>query len=394
MTGQRSVILGLFFLVALLVLGYYTLFLTDFTLFKKQAELRVHFAETNGLREGDSVLVAGMRWGRVKKLVYDPDAPQERRILMISALNEPLVLREGFVIRIEDATLLGGRNVSIEPGPAGGARVEADRTLFGEVAPSPIDAITKLVEGSGQGIQQVVDDFAAITGGVRQGKGVVGRLLADEKLADDVAASAASLARALANFETLAADLQRGKGTAGRLLSDEALYEELTSAARKLTVAIEETRLLASDLRAGNGIAGRLVSDESLANDLSATIRNARNVSEKIDRGDGTIGTLVNDDAIARDVGAIVGRVARGEGTIGALLVRPEVYDNLREITEDVAVVTSALRSGQGSFGRLVMDDELYQQLRTALQTVQRSLEEFREAAPITTFTSVFFGAL
>lgn len=394
MSGQRSVILGLFFLVALLVLGYYTLFLTDFTLFKKQAELRVHFAETNGLREGDSVLVAGMRWGRVKKLVYDPDAPQERRILLIAALNEPLVLREGFQIRIEDATLLGGRNVSIEPGPAAGAKVDTERVLFGEVAPSPIDVITKLVEGSGQGIQQVVDDFAAITGGVRQGKGVVGRLLADEKLADDIATSAASLSRALAHFEAVAADLQKGRGTAGRLLSDEALYEELAAAARKLTTAIDEATLLARDVRAGNGIAGRLVSDETLAGDLSAAIKSARNVTEKIDRGEGTIGVLVNDDTIARDVGDIVGRVSRGEGTIGALLVRPEVYDNLREITEDIAVVTSALRSGQGSFGRLVMDDELYQQLRTALQTVQRSLEEFREAAPITTFTSVFFGAL
>ena len=31
--------------------------------------------------------------------------------------------------------------------------------------------------------------------------------------------------------------------------------------------------------------------------------------------------------------------------------------------------------------------------VKTAIRIVQRSLEEFREAAPITTFTTVFFGA-
>ena len=72
---------------------------------------------------------------------------------------------------------------------------------------------------------------------------------------------------------------------------------------------------------------------------------------------------------------------------------RPEVYDDIRAITEDVAVLTSTIRSGQGSLGRLVMEDEVYQQVKTALQLVSRSLEEYREAAPITTFTSVFFSA-
>ena len=82
-----------------------------------------------------------------------------------------------------------------------------------------------------------------------------------------------------------------------------------------------------------------------------------------------------------------------GEGTIGKLLTKDDVYDNLKETTDDVRVVAAAVRNGQGSLGRLLMDDELYQQIKTALSIVQRALEEYREAAPITTFTSVFFGA-
>ena len=58
-----------------------------------------------------------------------------------------------------------------------------------------------------------------------------------------------------------------------------------------------------------------------------------------------------------------------------------------------MAVITGAVRDGQGSIGRLVMDDEVYQQVKSALLIVQRALEEYREAAPVTAFTTVFFGA-
>src|SRR5439155_3489858 len=102
---------------------------------------------------------------------------------------------------------------------------------------------------------------------------------------------------------------------------------------------------------------------------------------------------LINDDSIARNVASITGRIDRGEGSFGALLTKSDVYDNLRETSENAAVITTAIRNGQGSIGHLVMDDEVYQQIKTALLIVQRALEEYREAAPITTFTSVFFGA-
>jgi len=96
---------------------------------------------------------------------------------------------------------------------------------------------------------------------------------------------------------------------------------------------------------------------------------------------------------VARNIDEVTTRLAKGEGSIGALLVKSDVYDNVRQITEDTAVVTGAIRNGQGSFVRMIMDDELYRDVKIALRVVERALEEYREAAPITTFTSVFFSA-
>ena len=58
-----------------------------------------------------------------------------------------------------------------------------------------------------------------------------------------------------------------------------------------------------------------------------------------------------------------------------------------------LATVAAQVRDGEGSLGKLVMDDELYAQALSSVQLITRSLEDFREAAPITTFTSVLFGA-
>ena len=60
MVNQRQLLLGAFFVIVLSLLGVYTLFLTDFSLFKERHTLVVHFPQASGLRQGDSVLVAGI----------------------------------------------------------------------------------------------------------------------------------------------------------------------------------------------------------------------------------------------------------------------------------------------------------------------------------------------
>ena len=38
-------------------------------------------------------------------------------------------------------------------------------------------------------------------------------------------------------------------------------------------------------------------------------------------------------------------------------------------------------------------DDELYEEAKLLLQEIRATVDDFRETTPITTFTSVFFGA-
>ncbi len=391
MSTSRSFLLGLFFLGALGVLGYYTLFLTNFTLFQAQPEIVVHFARTNGLREGDAVLVAGMRWGRVKSLSYDPSAPEERRVTVVASLNEPLELRVGAKLAIEDATLLGGRNLTIDPGPAGAAAIPASARLMGVVVANPLNSLGELVKDSRADVEQIVDDLAFLSRQAREGKGPVGRLLSDQQMAEDLAASAQRAASTLANLERISADLVAGRGTVGKLLSQDELYEDLRQSATKLNRMLDDVASVSASLAKGEGLAGRLAKDSDWAREFDEGLRSIASVLKRLDRGEGTLGRLMQDDTLLRDIERIVARIENGEGSLGKLLTRDDVYENIRETSENMAVITAQVRAGRGSLGRLLMDDEVYLQVKQALNVVQRALEEYREAAPITTFTSIFF---
>ena len=393
MTTSRSFLLGLFFLAALGVLGYYTFFLTNFTLFKKQPELVVHFSRTNGLREGDAVLVAGMRWGRVKQLTYDPHAPEARRVTVVASLDDPLELREGFAIAIEDATMLGGKNLSIDPGPAQNPPIAPGTQLLGIVAPNPINALGDLVRESKANVQTALEDIASLTRGVREGKGPLGRLFRDEAMADQLATLVGDSAKTVTNLEHLSADLVAGKGTAGRLFADAGLYDDLRDATKRLATLADNLNNVAMQVQKGEGLAGRLFYDEQWAREFQEAIQHVNQISRKIDNGDGTLGQLVNDGTLVTDATRVVSAIADAKGSVGKAIMRDDLYDNLRETSENLAVITGTVRSGQGSLGRLVMDEELYVQVKAALGVVQRALEEYREAAPITTFTSIFFNA-
>jgi len=392
-SNTRTFVLGAVFLAALGILGYYTLFLTNISWFKKTWDLQVHFEDLNGLREGDSVLVAGMRWGRIKSMEFDPEAPIDKRITVICTLEKPLPLREGATIQIVDATLLGGRNLEIDPGPANAPLRRKDEALFGTVAPNPLDALGKLVTESQRGVKDIVDNFAEMAKQGSSGKGTVGRLLNDEVMAEDLAQALKRASASLASLERISADLAAGKGTAGMLLTNTELYENLAGATKKLEQVATSLSAVTGDLQSGKGVLGTLISDPALAKTVVDTVTQLRDIVSRIDAGEGTLGILVRDDTLAKNLTSITGKIERGEGTLGALLAKNDVYENIRSASENVAVFTSAIRGGRGSIGRLIMDDELYQQIKSALSVVQRALEEYREAAPITTFTSVFFSA-
>ena len=392
-SNQQHFLLGLFFVAVLGLLGYFTLFMSEVPWMSDRQYISIFFPEAHGLRKGDAVLVAGVRWGRVEELTFDPSAEENRRIVVVASLDQAVLLREGHEIVIADATLLGGRNLEIDPGPPSGAPTDMEGELFGTVGFNAFDAIGELVRDNSGSVEETLTSIRNLVTGVEEGRGVLGPLFTDDALGQTLRDGVTSAQSSFDNIDAITKDLREGKGTLGKLLAEDSVYVELEKISVDLSALLADGRQILSDIRTGEGTVSKVIYDTELSKDVAEAVENLRSITDSINKGEGTIGKLVNDPTLYDDLSETVARVARGEGTLGKLFTEEQVYDDLSRISADVADIVRTIREGRGTVGRLVMEEKVYDELLKAVGLLTRSLEEYREAAPIGTFTSVIFGA-
>jgi phospholipid/cholesterol/gamma-HCH transport system substrate-binding protein len=371
MNSQRQLLLGLFFIVALALLAGYTLFLTENHLFSKAILMTVYFPEANSLREGDPVLLLGARIGRVKEVTANVASEPKRRIRTVLSLEHEVELVEGATISIRETSLLGGHNVFIDPGIAGGTVLQPseDKAYFGTVYKNPIASlgdIGKLLEENRESIRGFLTNLDAITTDIRAGKGLLGKLIGDQKLGDEASDLVSSAKELSANLRDASAQLKAGQGLLGGLLYD-------TTLKQKASDTLDNLQQLSADLKGQQGILGALIYDPALKEKLSNAIDAFGSFVGRLDQGDGALPMLLTDKAFKEQLQTALGDLA-------AMLV-------------DVRAIVADTKAGKGTVGKLLNDDTLYAEFRKAIGVLTRSLEDYREAAPITSFTSVLFGA-
>ena len=176
-----------------------------------------------------------------------------------------------------------------------------------------------------------------------------------------------------------------------------------------LEAASESLRNVLVRIDRGEGLVGRLVaSDDRVYEDLKATVANAREVAEHLNRRsiyDNLDATLANAKAISEKLGrqklfdeldaaiadfrTMCGNVAKTASDIdlkGTTARADELLENLN-------VVARRVRDGEGTLGRLSADDALYKELDGLVRDIRQVVDNYRDTTPISTFTSLATGA-
>jgi phospholipid/cholesterol/gamma-HCH transport system substrate-binding protein len=174
-----------------------------------------------------------------------------------------------------------------------------------------------------------------------------------------------------------------------------------TDILEELGAAVAGIRELTDQVAAGQGTLGKLIKDDAVYNSLQETLGNLRGVSEKLAKGEGTIGKLINDETVYTDLQStmanlkdVSGRLANGEGTLGKLLSEDDqLYQDLSSSMTNLKEITGKIGSGEGTLGKLVNDDEIYVEAQKLLGELRAAIDDMRETSPVTTFSTIFFGA-
>ena len=105
-------------------------------------------------------------------------------------------------------------------------------------------------------------------------------------------------------------------------------------------------------------------------------------------------GVITNMQSAVAQLNEMITRVNQGKGMLGKLLSENDaLYNNLSASVASLKSISGSIEKGEGVLGKLVKDETLYRKVESAIDEVRATVDDYRETAPIVTFTSVFFGA-
>ena len=343
---------GVFVLIAIAVLIFLVLNASgDINPFSQKLHLKARFADANGLREGSEVRLAGVRVGKVERIVLlepstDTTAPRVEAQMTIDAqidgkpANERI--RTDSQAQQGSPSLLGNEMlINITPGTSMGQPISEGAVLPSSSSNTVNDFATSGTELA-QRLSKLSDEIGLIVKDVRDGKGTVGRLFTDEAIYNNLNAT-------IRETEDVMRQVRSGDGSAGKFINDPALYNNANEIAIQL-------RAIAEDIRAGRGTAGKFITDDELYNRINRTadrldksVDQINNMIAEINAGRGTLGKLIHDEQIYNDARAAIARfnttaeridnlvatAQRGEGTVGKLLNDDSLYSNVNQLSSE-----------------------------------------------------------
>jgi phospholipid/cholesterol/gamma-HCH transport system substrate-binding protein len=329
MAQERSieVKVGALILVALGILGVFLIVLGGFS-FERTYTVYVDFDNPGGLQSGAAVRLAGVKVGSVKALDFvggKVDARSGRRVLVraMASIEQRYedAIHDDADFYVTTQGVLGEQFLAVDPGSPDRPTLRDGAELKG-IDPPRIDLFLakayELLDTTVSGIRnnrELISDIATNAAGVLRG---LNALLTSNRDRVD---------RILANAEAVSVEAKE--------LTHDARVNLVDSP--KVARAIDNIDRLTGEI---HDDAGPMLKDarEALANlnRLSATVGDPAE-QDKIRKALTDLAQLAERaNATAADAQAIISHVKKGEGTVGALVMDEEIYDDMQELVRDL----------------------------------------------------------
>lgn len=337
-----EIVVGAFVFAVFLVLAFFSIAISKNSLLRETYPLTVWFPDVGGLKDGENVLMRGLKVGIVKRIRLS--SSDRGGVDVELQLDRPVQLHEDYRIESVSSSMLGGMRVVIHEGTAGKGLVNISGPVDGHTPPDLMSSAGKLLD----------DIDTALT---------EGEILANFKTT-------------LANIRVISDKIANGTGLIARIIAEDGLYRDAQDLIRDVDLAAEDLAAITADVRAGKGLLGALITDTN-------------HVYAKIDS------VVSNANVVASNLASVSTRLEKGEGTLGKLLSSDDtLYKDLQSAIAGIREATDNFKNKDGTIGKLFAEDTLYQEVRQLIQDARATVDDFRETSPITTFSSIFFGAL
>jgi phospholipid/cholesterol/gamma-HCH transport system substrate-binding protein len=291
----QTIRIGLFFILGLALLWVTFESLNGGRVFKQKGyTLTARFDNLKGLRDGDDVLMAGVRIGAVAQTRL-----AGRQAEAVLRIEPAITLASDAVAMVAQSSLLGANHLEVTVGSPDVPRLEPGSVLKTRDTVDMNEVIAKL--GSlGDRLEKVVTEIGQNLGGGEGGSlfTKIDRLVTD---------NGPKLTETVSNLQEITTKIRAGEGTLGHLVNDPKLHDELLASVGEIKGAATDARIFVANaqsildqVKAGKGALGTLVFDEQTGNEIKITVKNLQDISTKLNSGQGTLGKLMNEDTLYR----------------------------------------------------------------------------------------------
>lgn len=314
---------GLLLLIALVLMGGFLFVLGGVSL-KSGYSVYIDFNNPGGIKPGAAVRIAGVRVGTVEASQYlggklDPTTGRRPLVRVEVEIDDEVreTIHEDAIFYVTSQGVLGEPFLAIDPGSADKPVLQADSIQKG-IDPPRLDLAMamgyELLETMVTAVRENREELAGLlhdTSGLLKGlNNVIGKN--EDKLNNIVA-----------NIET--ATIEGNKlltGVRETYVEGAQVRRIMRNVDKTLEAAGKDTGPLLTDVRGAIADARDVLGPEQRAK-LKTTISD---VAVLADKGKTTLA----------DTQQIVTHMRRGEGTVGALLMDEEVFDDLQEMLRDL----------------------------------------------------------
>jgi phospholipid/cholesterol/gamma-HCH transport system substrate-binding protein len=286
-SNKRSVVVGVFVLMGILIFlaGVFVLGGQQ-KRFTKSVRIIAVFNDVAGLKAGNNVWFSGVKIGTIKRVKFFGTAQVEVDIDIEQSAQA--YIRKDAQATISSDGLIGNKIVQIYGGTTKSEPVEeGDRLKTMEALSS--DKVLETLQENNQNLLRVTNDFKALVGNIRRGKGTVGAVLTDSVVADNFKRAMENLQKASQNtvkvtgsVSAFAAKLNTKGSLANELVTDTTVFRRLSRSASKL-----------------EGVAN---SAGEVVGNLNKTSENVNRASEKLNNTNSPLGVLLTDQETATNL--------------------------------------------------------------------------------------------
>jgi len=309
---SREFKIGLLFILATAILVWGFSFLKNKNILYKERVFIAVYQHINGLEPSNPIYINGVKVGQIGKVYFDPVMNGD--IIVRLVFTDKFPVPSNSTARIFSEDLMGSKAIEIILG-TGPDYAQTGDTLSTDIETSLKDAVNQQILPLKLKAEDLLSSIDTMVVAI---KGVF-----NKDIRDDLNASIKSIRNTVSNLETTTHNLD--------------------------TLVYVQSGRLASILYNIDMITQNLNNN---SDNISRVLSNLANISDTIAQSD-IAGILSNLDKTVGNLSLIMGRVERGEGTIGMLVNDDQLYYDLEKSAKELNLLLEDIRVNPKRYVRI-----------------------------------------